>query len=190
MDSLENAASTLDRLRTYPEHSAELRSNRRQIEEALAAKNEARVKVLLATDVANHFFYGMGAFCDLVICEGNKNVPPDMSTDEANDMLESAKDDLVFNLLFWDTDLKTAIRQKKKVWGKLDARERRRYAKERRKYEKMERKGIPIPVPLPPLPLHVAFHFDPHWFESWTDWGKLAGDESIRPLLAKTRQYS
>ena len=183
LQSLENAAGTLDRLGTYPEHATGLRDNKRQIEQARAEKNEGRVRQLIATDVANHFLYGMGSFWDLVICEGNDNVPEDMTASEANHMLETAKEDLVFSLLFWDTELRTALCRKKKVWGRLAARDRKRYAKEMRKFEKMRKKGTPVPLPVPPMPLNIAFHSDPDWFESWTDWGKLVSDESVRPLL-------
>lgn len=179
LESLENAARSLDRMHAFPDYAMQLRESKRQIEDAISTDNQGLLKILLARDIAGLFLYGMGSFGDLLICKDNNNVPPDMTEDEAMSILEKVKEDLVFNLLFWDTNLRKATKLRRKMWGKRESREKRRYEREMRRYDKMKKKGTPIPLPAPPLPLWTAFHIDPHWFEGWTDWGKLAKHESI-----------
>jgi hypothetical protein len=91
LESLENAASTLDRLNECQVYAKVWREVKAQIEDAVKKGRTDEVKKIMVESIAIDYSKTMGSSNDLTICEGNHNVPAEMSEDEANDLLEKAK---------------------------------------------------------------------------------------------------
>ena len=154
LDSIERVAKTLGRIDTaYSGHFLNLKKT---IEEARSWGRMDIVKYILITDVYDDFRAGMGDW----LYDAPLQPPLGMSNEEARRIIYEAMDDMFFNFLFWDTEIKAA---------------RKKYRQAMKHYDSDK-------------PPRVVFNYDSEWFESWSDWGKLLTDPDIAGAY-RTKNY-
>lgn len=154
LDSMQKVAKTLERIDAS--YSAHFLNLKKKIEDARSSGRDDIVKYILITDVYDDFRVGMGDW----LYDAPLDLPPGISREEARRMMGEAMDDMFFNFLFWDTDLKTARKKYKEA------------------IDKSESDDLP----------RVLFSCSPEWFEDWSDLGKLLTDPEIAGAY-RTRDY-
>ena len=154
LDSIEGVAEVFDRI--DPGYSIRFRELKKKIVDARSAGRQDIVKYTLITDVADCFYGGMGHW----LWDTPIEPPPGMSEKEARNAIDKAMDDMFFNFLFWDTEIKAARRMYKRATKRLG------YGK----------------------PPREVFSLVSSAFEDWTDWGKLLTDPEIAGAF-RTKNY-